>query len=83
MFKISKCTFFQYLKKLISKKLFQVFLRFASILFLIFEQGEKQNIGPGFFLRFVSRPFLIFEKTEKQGIGKIFLRLASIFFFNI
>ena len=39
-FKISECTFFQYLKKEISQKLGQFFARFVSILFLIFEKGD-------------------------------------------
>ena len=47
-FKNSKLTFFQYLKKVISKKFGQVFSRFVSILFLIFEKGDQQKIGPGF-----------------------------------
>ena len=31
---------------MLSKKLGQVFLRFASICFLIFEKGDQQKIGP-------------------------------------
>ena len=34
---------------MLSKKLGQVFLRFASIYFLIFQKGDQQKIGPGFF----------------------------------
>ena len=41
------------------------FLRFVSILFLIFEKVDKQNIVSGF-LRFVSILFLIFEKGDQQ-----------------
>ena len=36
-----------------SKKIAQGFLKFVSILFLIFERGDKQKIAPGF-LKFVS-----------------------------
>ena len=41
------------------------FLRFVSILFLIFEKVDKQKIVSGF-LRFVSILFLIFEKGDKR-----------------
>ena len=40
---------FKYLKNGISKKLWQVFLRFVNILFLIFEKGYEQKIVLGFF----------------------------------
>ena len=54
---------------MISKKLGQVFWRFVSILFLIFEKVDKQKIGPGFYLRFVSILFLIFEKGISKQLG--------------
>ena len=38
---------------------------FVSILFLIFEKGDKQKNCLGF-LRFVNILFLIFEKVDKQ-----------------
>ena len=50
-----------------SNKIAPGFLRFVSMLFLIFEKGDKQKIAPGF-LRFVSMLFLIFEKGDKQKI---------------
>ena len=34
---------------LISKKLDQIFLRFVSIVVLIFEKGDMQKKGPDFF----------------------------------
>ena len=46
-------------------------MRFVSILFLIFEKGDKQNIVSG---------FLIFEKGDQQKIVPGFLRFVSILF---
>ena len=47
------------------KKRGYIRLGFVSILFLIFEKGDKQKNCLGF-LRFVNILFLIFEKVDKQ-----------------
>ena len=62
-----------------SNKIAPGFLRFVSMLFLIFGKGDKQKIAPGF-LRFVSMLFLIFEKGDKQKIAPSFLRFVSMLF---
>ena len=49
-FKICKYAFLNIWKRLWAKKLFQVFLKFVNILFLIFQKGYKQKIVLGFFL---------------------------------
>ena len=71
---------------MISKKLGQVFLRFVSIFFLMFEkrdeQGFKQKIGPGFF-KICKYMFLIFEKGEKHKIGPGFFKTFKYIFFDI
>ena len=52
---------------MISKELGQAFSRFVSILFVIFEKGDKHKIGPDFF-KICKYTFLIFEKGNKQKI---------------
>ena len=47
------------------------FSLYASILLLIFEQGHKQNIGPGFF-KICKYTFLKFGKGDKQTLGPDF-----------
>ena len=49
------------------------------MLFWIFEQGDKQKIGPGF-LRFVSMLSLNIWRGVPQKIGPGFLRFVSILF---
>ena len=46
----------------------QLFLRFVSIIFLIFEKGISKKLGY-VLLRFVRIVFLITEKDDKQKIG--------------
>ena len=41
------------------------FLRFVSILSLIFEKGYEQKVGPGFFKIYKSS-FLVSEKGDQQ-----------------
>ena len=62
-----------------SKKIAPCFLRFASILFLIFEKGDKQKNCARFF-KICKYTFLIFEKRDKQKIASGFLRFVSILF---
>ena len=52
---------------MISKKLGQVFSRFVSIPFVIFEKDDKHKIEPGFF-KICKYTFLIFEKGDKHKI---------------
>ena len=66
-----------------AKKLYKVFLRFLSILFLIFEKREKQKNCARFFLRFVNILFIIFEKRGKQKSWEAFLRFVNILFFKL
>ena len=57
----------------------QGFLRFVSILFLIFEKGDKRkNI-----VMICKYTFLIFEKGDKQKNCVSFLKISKYTFFNI
>ena len=49
LLKICKYAFFDIWKRRSGKKLCLVFLRFVSILFLVFEKGDTTKIGLGFF----------------------------------
>ena len=68
------------MKKGISKKIALGFLRFVSILFLIFEKGDKQKNCARFFKIYKYTFILIFEKGDKQKIALGFLRFVSILF---
>ena len=58
------------------------FVRFVSILFLIFEKVDKAKIGLGFFKISNYISFNIWERN-KQKIGQGFLTFVSIVFLNI
>ena len=62
-----------------SKKIALGFLRFVSMLFLIFEKEMSKKIVPGF-LRVVSMLSLIFEKGMSKEIVPGFLRFVSMLF---
>ena len=55
------------------------FLRFVSILFLIFEKGDKQKGC----VRICKYSFLIFEKGDKQEHCARFFKICKYTFFNI
>ena len=55
------------------------FLRFVSMLFLIFEKRMSKKIVPGF-LRFVSMLFLIFEKRDEQKNCVRFFKICKYAF---
>ena len=59
------------------------FLRFVSILFLIFEKGDKQKNCARFFKIFKYTFILIFEKGDKQKNCVRFFKICKYTFFNI
>ena len=62
-----------------SKKTVPGILRFVSMLFLIFEKGDKQNNCARYF-EICKYFFLIFEKEDKQKTVPGILRFVSILF---
>ena len=64
-FNIFKCTFFTIWKRRQAEKLCEGFLRFVSILFLIFEKKEEQKNCAGFF-KIGKYTFFNIWETDKQ-----------------
>ena len=67
------------MKKRISEKIVLGFLGFVSILFLIFEKGDKQKNCARFF-KICKYAFLIFEKGDKQKNCARFFRICKYTF---
>ena len=70
------------MRKVISNKLGQGFLRFISILFLIFEQGIGKKLGQIFF-KICKYTFCNIWKVYQHTIGLCFFNICKYTFFSI
>ena len=65
-----------------SKKIVSGFLRFVSMLFLIFEKGDEQKNCARYF-EICKYAFLIFEKGDEQKNCARYFEIRKYAFFNI
>ena len=83
LFKICKYAFFDIWKKVEAKKLGEVFLRFVSILFFIFQKEDKEKNWAIYFEICKYTFFSIWKKGISEEIGLAYFEICKYTFFLI